>query len=437
MIFYYTFGTDKKFPYQNGWIEIAAPSQTEANDIFNQFYPPRDNNQQILNCAFVYTEEKFRKTAIFNQNKNHNHGCHAVYIKNKNNHITIVKKEDTPELTFLSLTEVKDAYADGTLYLYKNDDNVITAKISKPMTGFEGWFYFDPDESSTSIKEYEKSHTNDTIIAMIYTALMDLREISDTEYEYYACVIQEERQIKYKIIYDYVAIETTRNCNMKCKHCMRGNAQDKTISNKTIMQILDTAKEIGTITFTGGEPSLNINAMEFALNYAKQKELPIRNFYIITNGKIITKEFLSIIFQWYLYTSNYTNEPELSGLALSIDTFHEPIPKENVNILRGFSFFRGKDKYTDYNERYIINTGRAKAIDTPLKREPNLKKYIKPYEIDKENKTIWIDDYVYFTYNGDIIADCDLSYEDMETCKICSIHDENAFTNHLLYYKNM
>ena len=55
--FYYTFGTAESFPYQRGWVEIQANSQSEANDLFRQHFP--DKTPGILNCAFVYTEEEF------------------------------------------------------------------------------------------------------------------------------------------------------------------------------------------------------------------------------------------------------------------------------------------------------------------------------------------------------------------------------------------
>ena len=56
--FYYTFGTAESFPYQRGWVEIQANSQSQVNDLFRQHFP--DKTPGVLNCAFVYTEEEFQ-----------------------------------------------------------------------------------------------------------------------------------------------------------------------------------------------------------------------------------------------------------------------------------------------------------------------------------------------------------------------------------------
>lgn len=57
--FYYTFGTSESFPFQRGWVEIQATSQSEANKLFRQHFP--DKTPGVLNCAFIYTEEEFQK----------------------------------------------------------------------------------------------------------------------------------------------------------------------------------------------------------------------------------------------------------------------------------------------------------------------------------------------------------------------------------------
>lgn len=60
MKFFYTFGTDKIFPFYGGWVEVEAASIKEANEIFRKHYP--DRHPGILNCAFGYSEDKFRRT---------------------------------------------------------------------------------------------------------------------------------------------------------------------------------------------------------------------------------------------------------------------------------------------------------------------------------------------------------------------------------------
>lgn len=71
--FYFTYGTDEQFPYQDGWTEITAPNQNVATGIFKAVHPCHTDG--ILNCSFVYPEKQFRQTEMFTTGKNFNMGC--------------------------------------------------------------------------------------------------------------------------------------------------------------------------------------------------------------------------------------------------------------------------------------------------------------------------------------------------------------------------
>lgn len=55
--FYYTYGSNKHFPFKSGWTEIVAPSMSRANAKFRDIHP--DVNDGYLNCAFVYDQDEF------------------------------------------------------------------------------------------------------------------------------------------------------------------------------------------------------------------------------------------------------------------------------------------------------------------------------------------------------------------------------------------
>ena len=62
--YYYTFGTDPGFPFQNGWVEVKAASWPEAHKKFRALYPDRRPN--IINCAFFYEEERWAEMDLPN-----------------------------------------------------------------------------------------------------------------------------------------------------------------------------------------------------------------------------------------------------------------------------------------------------------------------------------------------------------------------------------
>lgn len=57
--FFYTFGTDPAYPYgEKDFVEVRARTEQEADWKYQQSIPNRPG-RYCLNCAFVYTEEKW------------------------------------------------------------------------------------------------------------------------------------------------------------------------------------------------------------------------------------------------------------------------------------------------------------------------------------------------------------------------------------------
>ncbi len=59
--YFYTFGSEPKFPYQSGWVEVRAASWDEAHAKFRARFPDRPGHEGILNCAFFYNEEEWTR----------------------------------------------------------------------------------------------------------------------------------------------------------------------------------------------------------------------------------------------------------------------------------------------------------------------------------------------------------------------------------------
>lgn len=57
--YFYTFGSDPGFPYQNGWVEIHAASREEANRKFRARFPDRPGHEGTMNYAFCYNEQRW------------------------------------------------------------------------------------------------------------------------------------------------------------------------------------------------------------------------------------------------------------------------------------------------------------------------------------------------------------------------------------------
>lgn len=233
-------------------------------------------------------------------------------------------------------------------------------------------------------------------------------------------------------IYNLV-IETTRRCNMACAHCLRGDSENKDMDFDTLLPFLQHVSSISTITFSGGEPTLNVPIMEQTLSYVKEHDIPVYGFYIVTNGKIIPDEFLTTVIKWYAYCTVCGADEYSCGISLSKDNFHTEIPYENESILKGFSFYRD-DKTTNFKKTPLIPRGNALYLDTRefKTRIHEDEENIRIDDFDETTDTYQLSDAtVYISVNGDILADCDYSYEEMENIAVGNTCNMPAFFNYL------
>lgn len=72
-----------------------------------------------------------------------------------------------------------------------------------------------------------------------------------------------------------LVLEITRRCNMKCVHCLRGDAEDLEMPFQILDNVMSRIREVMTLTFTGGEPSLNVPAIRHALQELLVDRLPV------------------------------------------------------------------------------------------------------------------------------------------------------------------
>ena len=70
--YYFTFGTDERYAYRGGWVQIEAESMNRAMEIFQQRFPGQ--TPEMLNCAGYYTEAQFERTDMA-RNGNLGAGC--------------------------------------------------------------------------------------------------------------------------------------------------------------------------------------------------------------------------------------------------------------------------------------------------------------------------------------------------------------------------
>lgn len=78
--YYFTFGSSGQI-YNGGWVEIHAATAREAQEKFISHFGKRAwkfPEEHILNYSFLYTENEFKDTVMYQDNDNLGAGCHEI-----------------------------------------------------------------------------------------------------------------------------------------------------------------------------------------------------------------------------------------------------------------------------------------------------------------------------------------------------------------------
>ena len=231
-----------------------------------------------------------------------------------------------------------------------------------------------------------------------------------------------------KITFANLIIEITRRCNQTCIHCMRGDAQERDISLDDLSSLLAYTNGIYSLQITGGEPFLNLDALQFMIDEIKRNHIFLGQFSIITNGTIRNDAVVKVVkdFSEYIGTCVQSDIPakNLVNIMISNDTFHVGYS------VASFDWYRHKlEKYATVTKarggEVPYKIGRAKDLEyaKPYSQEtPKRIEYIAP---DHEPICRMKKHYKSF-FNNQITVLCSL-YVTACGKVIDSIYDQNTF----------
>lgn len=229
-----------------------------------------------------------------------------------------------------------------------------------------------------------------------------------------------------EILADNLIIEVTRRCNMTCAHCLRGEAQNVDISTE-ILEMVAKSITPNCITFTGGEPALNVKAMETYMELAEKYGHMPTHFFVATNGGVNQLELALFLLKTYAKM----DEPDMCALALSSDSFHDYVSPMELQPLEGLSFVDKEGKAHPHGPaddlRWVINTGRALEYSlgnrAPEMASEFVEDWVSEWRGDSESGFTVRMNEVYVSANGNVVDICDISYEDIDRDRICHISE--------------
>lgn len=142
---------------------------------------------------------------------------------------------------------------------------------------------------------------------------------------------------KKKISVNNIIIEITRKCNYRCKHCGRGKAQNLTISKEIIDRFFESVENIqGSILFTGGEPLLAIDMIDYFCEKLINSNFSPTDINIVTNGNV-SEEANNVLINTF---QKVINKKRIEcNINISCDKFHTEQDRKN-NYIKSYKLFK-------------------------------------------------------------------------------------------------
>lgn len=214
-----------------------------------------------------------------------------------------------------------------------------------------------------------------------------------------------------------LVIEGTRKCNMKCAHCMRGNAQRVNMDNSAADIVTRQVDSIYNITFSGGEPSLNpeiIRNFQYGFMF---NDCSIGNFWVTTNARFYKSDFAEALESLY----SLCDEKDMCCLTISGDQYHLNQSQRAIDEYSDLCFF-SDERMKMIDDWNLVNEGMAKKNQFGT-RDIVPQKTILDYTICDDD--MYIDDTIYINALGDVLLNSDLSYQTQRKSSIGNIFKES------------
>ncbi len=187
-----------------------------------------------------------------------------------------------------------------------------------------------------------------------------------------------------KFKFAYLGLEITRKCNLKCAHCIRGDAQHLSMSTAVIDKILDSSAGIRTILFTGGEPFLEPDLIEYVVDQVIERDFECFGMGVVTNGTIMNDNGIRCVKAMNKFAEwsrkKYPNLAK-SGIDISNDHFHDQ--ESSTACMEFYKPYAGEflelSMHGEIKPEQVVNEGRA--VQTGVATEDITKVHALPRRI--------------------------------------------------------
>lgn len=98
-----------------------------------------------------------------------------------------------------------------------------------------------------------------------------------------------------KVYIQNLGMIVTNQCNLNCKHCLRGCHNNQKMTNEVIKATLKQIVAIGNLCICGGEPTLALDVLENIFCTIMENKILVSMVTITINGTNYSVEFLKLL----------------------------------------------------------------------------------------------------------------------------------------------
>lgn len=249
-------------------------------------------------------------------------------------------------------------------------------------------------------------------------------------------------------------LEVTRNCNLRCAHCMRGEPQNIDMSDEVLENTFRNINAVISLALTGGEPFLAPHVIEKMVDIIIANDIPVFHCGTVDNGTILDDSGIRSVkalnrLGEYIYNSVFNDESRKNNLkpvTISISNsefhandiqkaidFYSQYTNEYVNVCDQGDWETGlrdkqgnpvKLKSTMKNAaRWMKRSGRAKDNNISAAK-PITTAYKIELGKEEESGRYYIDTPIHICANGNVCPMEPISFEVMDRINIGNIVTE-------------
>jgi sulfatase maturation enzyme AslB (radical SAM superfamily) len=215
-------------------------------------------------------------------------------------------------------------------------------------------------------------------------------------------------------------------------HCCRGDSQNLDLSKNIIDSFIDknVIYLINTLKFSGGEPTLNGEALEYLVNRLIEKQIIVRSFMMSINGLSYSKELVNALNRLNQYCGRFAETPgeQYGSLFVSQTQYHKKASQEVIDKFSQLPYFAVPRGIQKIEPEDLLPYGNA-VKNKLTTNQPNIAE-IMDYDkdiniVEYQGETFLVFASQYISSNGNVLNNGCMSYDMMDKYHIGNVTEKS------------